>query len=72
MMDRKYRLARLWSNECLRKYSDYLGGDICNVSGWKDQDKQGGYYKDYFPNRTSYTITNYGGYRGGGMRMRSC
>jgi hypothetical protein len=29
------------------------------VSGWKDEDKQGGYYRDYFPRKTEYVITNY-------------
>ncbi|MDQ3363850.1 MAG: hypothetical protein M3680_00255 [Myxococcota bacterium] len=30
-----------------------------NVSGWKDEDKQGAHYRDYFPNLASYTVTNY-------------
>lgn len=61
---RKFRKARIWSNECLRKYADNFGGDICNVSGANDDDKEGHKYHDYFKNATSYTITNYSGHRG--------
>lgn len=61
---RKFRKARMWSNDCLRKYADYFCGDICNVSAAKDEDKEGNKYKDYFHNAQNYYITNYGGYRG--------
>jgi len=30
-----------------------------NVSGWKDEDKEGGTYRQYFSQAKSYTITNY-------------
>lgn len=30
-----------------------------NVSGWKDIDKEGKHYRDYFTNASGYTITNY-------------
>ena len=36
-----------------------IDGDIVNVSAWQDSDKEGGHYKDYFPNASSYTITNW-------------
>lgn len=64
MTDRKYRLPRIWSNNELKKISSLFTGDIVNVSGWNDQDKEGGRYKDYFSNASSYTITNYKGERG--------
>lgn len=50
--------ARIWSNAELRRYAHLFKGDIVNVSGWKDEDKQGGRYADYFTNKSSYTITN--------------
>lgn len=61
---RKFRKARIWSNQMLRKFSENFEGSVCNVSGWKDEDKEGGKYKNYFINASSYYITNFGGYRG--------
>ncbi len=58
-IDRIYRLPRVWSNQELEKYAYLFQGDIVNVSGWKDFDKEGRYYKEYFLNADSYTITNY-------------
>lgn len=55
---------RRWSNAELRRWGARLGGDVINVSGWQDEDKEGGRYRDYFPNRSSYTISNIGGARG--------
>lgn len=63
-IDRKFRLPRLWSNKEIRKVGFLFKGDIINVSGWKDQDKEGGHYCDYFTQKKSYTISNFGGYRG--------
>lgn len=63
-MDRKFRRARIWSNEELKKYAYFFNGSIVNVSGWKDRDKTGGVYRDYFYNAKSYCITNYGGEHG--------
>ena len=64
-MDRMFRIARKWSNETLKKYAELFDGTIVNVSAWKDYDKCGMYYKEYFKNSESYTITNYGeGYSG--------
>ncbi len=57
--DRKSRLARLWSNQELGKLAHHFSGDIVNVSGWKDEDKEGRFYADYFSQKSSYTITNY-------------
>jgi len=36
-----------------------LKGNIINVSGWKDIDKEGKKYADYFKNAETYTISNY-------------
>lgn len=63
-VDRMYRLARRWSNEELRTLAPVFKGDVVNVSAWDDRDKEGGHYKDYFVNATSYSYTNYEGYRG--------
>jgi hypothetical protein len=53
------RLARRWSNAELRKFAGWFPGDIANVSGWRDEDKAGAHYADYFTQKASYTITNY-------------
>jgi hypothetical protein len=37
----------------------FFTGNVCNVSAWRDQDKQGGTYKEYFSNAKSYSVTNY-------------
>lgn len=58
-VDRIYRLPRLWSNSELRKYSHLFSGKVVNVSAWQDQDKEGNFYKDYFKNATSYSLTNF-------------
>lgn len=64
LTDRMYLLARKWSNRELRKVGPVFAGEVANVSGWDDRDKEGGRYESYFPGATSYTRTNYGGYRG--------
>ncbi len=58
-IDRCFRLPRLWSNRELKKISSLFHGDIVNVSAWKDEDKEGGHYRDYFPNAASYWLTNW-------------
>ncbi|HEX8616351.1 MAG TPA: hypothetical protein VF911_02085, partial [Thermoanaerobaculia bacterium] len=55
---------RAWSNDELRRWGGLFKGDVINVSGWHDEDKHGGRYRDYFPHGTSYTISNIGGSRG--------
>lgn len=59
LRDRIHVVPRIWSNGELNKFSHLFSGDIANISGWQDEDKSGRHYKDYFPNATSYTITNY-------------
>lgn len=63
-IDKQFRLGRIWSNEIIRKIAPLFHGDIVNISGWNDYDKEGEYYKNYFINARSYTITNYTGVRG--------
>lgn len=65
-LDRKFRLARLWSNKELRKIAPLFSGEIVNVSAGEDVDKEGNYYESYFINKTSYYLTNYspGSFRG--------
>lgn len=58
-MDRKFRSARVWSNKDLKKFSKLFKGEIINVSGWKDIDKEGERYKNYFSNASGYWISNY-------------
>ena len=62
---RRFRVPRVWSNGVLRKMAPLFDGDVINVSGWRDDDKEGGKYRDYFTNASSYRLTNYGGFRGG-------
>jgi hypothetical protein len=57
--DRIHRLPRIWSNRELEKYAHLFHGRVVNVSGWKDIDKEGRHYRDYFKNASSYEITNY-------------
>lgn len=63
-IDRKFRIPRLWSNQELRRIAPLFSGSVVNVSGWKDEDKEGGHYREYFSGASTYMITNYGGYRG--------
>jgi hypothetical protein len=60
----KFRSARLWSNQELRRFSAELRGAVVNVSGSHDLDKEGRRYRDYFTGASSYHITNYKGFRG--------
>ncbi len=58
-IDRIFRLPRIWSNRELKKFAPLFHGDIANISGWTDVDKEGSHYKDYFTSAKSYSITNY-------------
>lgn len=62
--DRKSRAARDWSNAELRRFATELRGDVVNISAWRDEDKQGAHYRDYFTQASSYSITNWRGERG--------
>ena len=52
--------ARLWSNQELKKFADLFSGDVINVSGWMDEDKEGRCYSNYFSQKKSYTVSNVG------------
>ena len=58
-VDKKFRKARNWSNNQLKIFAPLFEGDVVNVSGWQDLDKQGDSYKSYFKNCKNYWITNY-------------
>ena len=58
-VDKKFRAARIWSNQELKTIAPHCKGAIINVSAWKDEDKEGAHYKDYFSNADSYVISNY-------------
>ncbi len=64
LVDRYYRLPRQWSNHVLRRIAPAFDGQVINVSGWDDRDKEGGRYRDYFAAASSYAISNYSGERG--------
>ncbi len=55
---------RVWSNSELKKFAHMYQGSVINVSGWKDMDKQGGRYQDYFVNAKDYHVSNIDGCRG--------
>ncbi|MEI7512164.1 MAG: hypothetical protein WCK01_01750 [Candidatus Uhrbacteria bacterium] len=61
---RKFRKPRIWSNQILRQVASSCSGDVINVSGWDDNDKDGGCYRDYFVNASSYCVSNFPGERG--------
>lgn len=50
---------RLWSNDEIVKFAPMFLGNVINVSGGRDNDKEGGSYRDYFRNAQSYTLSNY-------------
>jgi hypothetical protein len=58
-IDRKFRVPRVWSNRELRRFSAMFEGAVANVSGWRDEDKEGGKYREYFSKASEYWITNY-------------
>jgi hypothetical protein len=64
MIDRKFKIARIWSNQELKKIAPLFTGDIVNVSAWDDRDKEGEYYQNYFTQKDRYYYTNFYGERG--------
>ena len=63
-VDKNYVRPRNWSNQELKKFSGLFDGEIINVSGWRDEDKQGNHYRDYFSKASRYLVSNYSGSRG--------
>lgn len=64
--DRRFRTARIWSNDELRKMGHLYQGDVVNVSAGENVDKEGSTYDKYFPNAGKFFMTNYspGSFRG--------
>ena len=50
---------RKWSNDELKRLSPHFTGDVINIAGGKDSDKENKLYKHYFINVDSYTVANY-------------
>jgi hypothetical protein len=65
-MDRRFRQARVWSNQELRKIAPLFTGEVVNVSAGDNVDTEGGSYDTYFVNALSFYISNYapGSFRG--------
>lgn len=61
------RGARVWSNHEISLVAPHVTGDVVNVSAWKDEDKEGRRYRDYFSAAASYKTTNFEGWRGEGV-----
>lgn len=57
----EYHKPRFWSNLVLRDIGSCFEGRILNCSGWADEDKFGGHYREYFPRATEYAISNHRG-----------
>ncbi|SMC17672.1 hypothetical protein SAMN02746041_00366 [Desulfacinum hydrothermale DSM 13146] len=58
-IDRRFRLPRYWSNRELAKFAPLFEGHVVNASAWKDEDKEGTHYRDYFVKANTYWITNW-------------
>lgn len=58
-VDRIHRVPRLWSNTEIARAASLFDGDVVNVSAWRDEDKSGGHYRDYFTHARSYRMTNF-------------
>ena len=59
MIDSKFAVARRWSNEELKKFAHLYTRSVVNVSAWRDEDKEGGHYREYFTNASEYSLTNF-------------
>ncbi len=59
LLPRAFIRPREFSNALIRQYGAVLSGSVINVSGWNDGDREGGTYQSYFPQHTSYTVSNY-------------
>lgn len=57
--DRRFKVPRLWSNVELRKIAHLFSGEVLNASGWKDIDKEGKTYQEYFTKASSYSVSNH-------------
>jgi hypothetical protein len=57
-VDRRFRVARVWSNRKLRQFAPLFGGEVVNVAGGQDIDKEGSHYREYFTRAARYSLTN--------------
>lgn len=62
--NRPVRDARIWSNRFIAAIAPFATARVVNVSAWKDEDKEGRTYRDYFTAAKSYETTNFEGWRG--------
>ena len=64
---------RAWSNEQLRTVAQFVppGARIINVAGWEDKDKEGSFYRNYFPSPALYHVSNYPGDQKRGANVHS-
>lgn len=49
--------ARRESNRWLREHARDITGDVLSIGAGRDTDKEGGFYRDYFPQASSYTTS---------------
>ena len=63
-IDRSFRLPRHWSNHTLHSIAPLFDGEVINVSGWDDRDKEGSRYREYFSAASGYFVSNHSGIRG--------
>lgn len=54
---------RIWSNMQLERFLSTNGeyGKVLNASGWRDQDKEGSTYRNYFASCSEYIVSNHPG-----------
>ncbi len=57
--DRTAVIPRQWSNCELRRFAPFFTGAVINVSAWRDEDREGHHYVDYFTGASSYTLSNF-------------
>jgi hypothetical protein len=55
------RRPRRFSNLVLQKYLAHMSGHIVNVSGWRDSDKEGGRYREYYASADRYVLSRIAG-----------
>jgi SAM-dependent methyltransferase len=52
--------GRRISNAWLREHAADIEGHVLSIGSGHDRDKEGGWYRDYFPHRASYTTSEFG------------
>jgi hypothetical protein len=55
----RFRRPRVWSNGEIRRFAPLFRGSVVNVSAWTDEDKEGGFYREYFSSASEYRTTNF-------------